>query len=68
MKHMKLFKCQTINQFRIGQWLTEQGIEPDDISFAEFPDRDKEKITNPAGQYMIVKWVNDHAEIDTTPE
>lgn len=60
---MKLFKCETIEQFKIGMWLVEQGIKQDDISCVEFVSRDEIKITNPAGQYMHIRWLCDHAEI-----
>lgn len=61
---MKLFKCNTVAQFKIGIWLTEQGIEPEDIASAELLGLNVVKITNPAGQYMIIRWVDGHAEID----
>lgn len=53
---MNLFKCKTIAQFKIGMWLVEQGIERDDIQLAELLEPDTVKITNPAGQYMILRW------------
>lgn len=61
---MKLFKCYTVAQFKIGSWLTEQGVKPDDIASAELLGVDTVKITNPAGQYMIIRWADDHVEID----
>ena len=63
---MKLFKCETVAQFRIGVWLTEQGIEPEDIAGVELLGPNEVKIINPAGQYMIVRWVDGHPEIDRT--
>lgn len=61
---MKLFKCNTIAQFEIGAWLTEQGVKPEDIARTELLAPDRVKITNPAGQYMVIRWVDDHAEIE----
>jgi len=58
-----LFKCETIAQFKINQWLLEQGIEQDDIARAELSAQNQVRITNPAGQYMDIIWQNDHAEI-----
>lgn len=67
---MKPFKCKTIAQFKIGVWLAEQGIEPEDIQSAELLALDTVKITNQGGQYMILRWNEDAnaAEIDQTPE
>lgn len=61
---MNLFKCNTINQFKIGVWLAEQGITKEDIASVELPGPDVLKICNPAGQYMVVRWEENHAEID----
>ena len=61
---MQLFKCSTVNQFKICRWLAEQGLEKDDIAGVEFPDADTVKITNPAGQYMVIHWRDGQAEID----
>ena len=63
---MKLFKCETVAQFKIGIWLTEQGIDPEDLAGVELLGLNEVKITNHAGQYMIVRWVDDHPEIDRT--
>ena len=49
---MKLYKCETIAQFKIGMWLVEQGIEREDILTAELLGPNEVKITNPAGQYI----------------
>ena len=56
---MKLFKCETVAQFRIGAWLTEQGIEPEDIAGVELLGRNEVKIIN-------LRWVDGHPEIDRT--
>ena len=63
---MKLLKCETVAQFKIGIWLAGQGIEPEDIARVELLGLNEVKIINPAGQYMIVRWVDDHPEIDRT--
>ena len=54
---MKLYKCETIAQFKIGMWLVEQGIEREDILTAELLGPNEVKITNPAGQYMHIRWM-----------
>ena len=61
---MQLFKCETIAQFKIGMCLVDEGIVRDDILYAELVAPDTVKITNPAGQYMVIRWCGDHAEID----
>ena len=61
---MQLFKCETIDQFKIGMWLADEGIVRDDILSAELVASDTVKITNPAGQYMVIRWCGDHAEIE----
>lgn len=61
---MKLFKCNTVAQFKIGIWLTEQGINQEDIASVELLGLNRVKITNPAGQYMIIHWMDDHAVIE----
>ena len=63
---MKLFKCETVAQFKIGIWLAEQGIDQEDIAVVELLGLNEVKIINPAGQYMIVRWVDGHPEIDRT--
>ena len=50
----QLFKSKTIQQFKIMQWLKEQGITNDDIASAKLVSRNLVRITNPAGQYMDV--------------
>ena len=60
---VKLYKCETIAQFKIGMWLVEQGIEREDILTAELLGPNEVKITNPTGQYMHIRWMGDHAEI-----
>ena len=41
----------------------QQGIEREDILTAELLGPNEVKITNPAGQYMHIRWMGDHAEI-----
>ena len=65
---MKLYKCQTVEQFKIGVWLEEQGIVQEDIAAVEFPARDQVKIIGPAGGYLVVDWKDGHAEINMDPE
>lgn len=50
----QLFKSKTIQQFKIMQWLKEQGITNDDIASAKLVSRNLIRLTNPAGQYMDV--------------
>ena len=63
---MNLYKCRTIAQFKIGVWLELQGIQSDDIAECALIAPDVVKITNPAGQYLVVRWNCDHTEIDMT--
>lgn len=50
----QLFKAHTIQQFKIMQWLTEQGVTAGDIAAVKLLSRDLIRLTNPAGQYMDV--------------
>ena len=59
---MQLFKCKTVNQFKICGWLAGQGIKPEEIAVVEFPGADTVKIINPAGQYMVIHWRDGQAE------
>ena len=65
---MKLYKCRTIEQFKIGEWLESQGVTPDDVAFCELLARNTVKVVNPAGGYLVVHWRDGHAEIDMTKE
>lgn len=51
---MQLFKAKTIQQFRIMQWLAEQGITRDDIASVKLVSCRLVRVTNPVGQYMDV--------------
>ena len=57
----QLFKTETIQQFKIMQWLAEQGITNDDIASAKLISRNLVRVTNPAGQYMHVFCAPDDA-------
>lgn len=61
---MKLFKCETIAQFKIGMWLESQGVTCDDVASAALLSADMVRVTNPAGQYLDVRWCNGEAVID----
>ena len=61
---MKLFRCETIAQFKIGMWLSDEGIVRYDILSAELVAPDTVKITHPAGQYMVIRLCGDHAEVE----
>ena len=50
----QLFKSKTIQQFKIMQWLAEQGITEDDIASVKLVSRNLVSVANPAGQYMDV--------------
>lgn len=50
----QLFKAKTIPQFKIMQWLAEQGLTKDDIVSAKLVSHNLVRVTNPAGQYMDV--------------
>ena len=51
---MQLFKAKTIQQFRIMQWLAEQGITSDDIASVKLVSCRLVRVTNPVRQYMDV--------------
>lgn len=52
----QLFKAQTIPQFKIHQWLTENGLAAEAVEKAEFPARNVVKITDHSGDIMILTW------------
>lgn len=62
----QLFKCQTVAQFKLMSWLTSEGVTADDIAEVEPLGPDRLKITNPAGRFMVIRWVDGHAETDPT--
>lgn len=63
MNPMNLFRCKTIPQYKIGEWLMAQGVTRDDIARVELVDRDTVQLTNPAGQYIIVQWADGQATL-----
>ena len=65
---MRLFHCDTIPQFKIGQWLESQGVSAEDVAAAELLSPTKVKGINPAGAYLVVDWAGDHAEINQDKE
>ena len=65
---MRLYHCETIPQFKIGQWLEEQGVKKDDIEAAVLVSPTRVKLINPAGAYLIVDWLGDRAEINQDKE
>jgi len=60
---MNLFRCKTIPQYKIGEWLMAQGVTREDIADAELIDRNTVQLTNPAGQYIIVQWADGQATL-----
>lgn len=60
---MKLYRCKTIEQYKIGMWLEEQGVEQKDIAKAELLGPDRVRITNAAGQYIEICWCGKEAKI-----
>lgn len=63
MNPMNLFHCETIPQYKIGEWLMAQGIARDDIARVELVDHSTVQLTNPAGQYIIVQWADGQAAL-----
>lgn len=61
MNPMNLFHCETIPQYKIGEWLMAQGVTRDDIARVELVDHSTVQLTNPAGQYIIVQWADGRA-------
>lgn len=57
------FRAFTVAQFKIGIWLDEMGIEVEDIAAMEIVALDTVKVSNMVGQWMLVRWADDHAEI-----
>ena len=63
MNPMNFFRCKTIPQYKIGEWLMAQGVTREDIADAELIDRNTVQLTNPAGQYIIVQWADGQATL-----
>lgn len=63
MNPVNLFHCETIPQYKIGEWLIAQGVTREDIARVELIDRNTVQLTNPAGQYIIVQWTAGQATL-----
>jgi len=48
----QLFKCKTVKQRKIMEWLVAQGIGSSDIANTKLCGPAMVRVTNPAGQYM----------------
>lgn len=48
----QLFKCNTVKQRKIMEWLVAQGITGKDVASARLDGPAMVRVTNPAGQYM----------------
>lgn len=48
----QLFKCKTVKQRKIMEWLATQSIGSEDVADAELCGPALVRVTNPAGQYM----------------
>lgn len=64
----QLFKYDTITQFEIMSWLSEQGITRNDIAAAELLGPVRVKVTNHAGQYMVLVCRGGVANVDPNAE
>lgn len=58
----QLFKCETVKQRKIMEWLVNQGIIAADIAEAKLSGPAIVRLTNPAGQYMDV-YCNDAYQV-----
>lgn len=63
MNPMDLFPCETIPQYKIGEWLAAQGVTRDDIARVELVDHSTVQLTNPAGLYLTVRWADGQAAL-----
>lgn len=64
---MKLHEFKTVNQFRIGSWLAEQGITDELVTSIDTSDPDAITVYNEMGS-LRVRWIRDHAEIEQGQE
>ena len=48
----QLFKCETMKQMKIMQWLVAQGVTGGDVAEAALTGSALVRVTNPAGQYI----------------
>lgn len=60
---MNLFKANTIAQYKIGTWLAKQGVTKEDVSAVTLVSADTITITNPAGQFMNLRYVDGSVKI-----
>lgn len=58
----KLFKCTTVKQRKIMEWLVCQGITAADVAEAKLSAPGMVRVTNSAGQYMDV-YCNDSFQV-----
>ncbi|MBP3674048.1 MAG: hypothetical protein J6J18_09500 [Oscillospiraceae bacterium] len=69
-KPEQLFRCNTVKQRKIMEWLVAQGITGEDVASAKLIGPAMVRVTNPAGQYMDL-YCNDAYEVrilDVTAE
>jgi|GEM_PF-3090498 len=64
----QLFKCETVAQFKLMEWLISQGVSSEEIANVSLLAPDRLRVTNPAGQYLVVHWTGGHAEIEGPDE
>lgn len=66
----QLFKCKTVKQRKIMEWLVAQGIGNSDIANAKLCGPAMVRVTNPAGQYMDLYCDNSSNVriLDVSPE
>lgn len=60
---MTLYHCETIPQYKIGEWLESKGITPAHIAQTELLDHSTVRITNPAGVYLTIRWADGQAAL-----
>ena len=60
---MNLYRCETIPQIKIGEWLESKGVTTGNIAQAELLDHSTVRITNPAGLHLTVRWADGRAEL-----
>ena len=58
----QLFKCITVKQRKIMEWLVSQGITCSDVAASKLLGSSLVRVTNPAGQYMDV-YCNDNNDV-----
>lgn len=63
MNFMNFCHCDTIPQFKIGEWLLSKGVTQDDIDGVELLDHSTVRITNSAGLYLTIRWADGRAAL-----